>query len=110
MRVLVCGGRDYADRLAVYRALDELGPDFVIEGGATGADRFASDWADDNGVGRTRYDADFRQFGSAAGHFRNKMMLRAGRPDLVMAFPGGRGTADMVRQTYDAGIEVRRVG
>lgn len=31
------------------------------------------------------------------------------RPDLVVAFPGGRGTADMVRRATAAGIEVIRV-
>jgi ABC-type Fe3+-hydroxamate transport system substrate-binding protein len=35
-------------------------------------------------------------------------MLRL-RPDLVVAFPGGRGTADMVAAATDAGIPVRIV-
>jgi hypothetical protein len=33
-------------------------------------------------------------------------MLREGRPDLVAAFPGGRGTAHMVRIAREAGVEV----
>jgi ABC-type branched-subunit amino acid transport system substrate-binding protein len=36
-------------------------------------------------------------------------MIREGKPDAVVAFPGGRGTADMVRQARAAGIEVREV-
>ena len=28
------------------------------------------------------------------------------KPDLVLAFPGGRGTADMVRRAKEAGIRV----
>jgi UDP-N-acetylmuramoylalanine-D-glutamate ligase len=36
-------------------------------------------------------------------------MLAEGKPDLVVAAPGGRGTADMVRRARDAGIEVVEV-
>jgi UDP-N-acetylmuramoylalanine-D-glutamate ligase len=33
-------------------------------------------------------------------------MLKEGRPDLVVAFPGGKGTANMVAQARAAGIRV----
>jgi UDP-N-acetylmuramoylalanine-D-glutamate ligase len=33
-------------------------------------------------------------------------MLDEGKPDLVVAFPGGRGTANMVQQAHRAGVEV----
>jgi hypothetical protein len=33
-------------------------------------------------------------------------MLNEGKPDLVVAFPGGRGTADMVKRARAAGIEL----
>jgi hypothetical protein len=36
--------------------------------------------------------------GRAAGPRRNQRMLEDFRPDLVVAFPGGRGTAYMVRR------------
>ena len=45
----------------------------------------------------------------SAGHIRNQVMLDKGKPDVVVAFPGGRGTADMVRRAEGAGIEVRRI-
>jgi predicted Rossmann-fold nucleotide-binding protein len=35
-------------------------------------------------------------------------MLSEGKPDLVIAFPGGRGTADMIRQAKEAGVPVRQ--
>jgi len=45
MRVLVCGGRDYADQNAILSALDALedehGEIVVIQGGASGADLIA---------------------------------------------------------------------
>jgi hypothetical protein len=37
-------------------------------------------------------------FGRSGGPKRNQQMLEEGKPDLVLAFPGGRGTADMVRR------------
>jgi UDP-N-acetylmuramoylalanine-D-glutamate ligase len=33
-------------------------------------------------------------------------MLEREKPDLVVAFPGGRGTADMVAKARAAGVEV----
>lgn len=34
---------------------------------------------------------------------------KTGKPDLVVAFPGGRGTADMVQRARAAGVEVLEV-
>ena len=33
-------------------------------------------------------------------------MIDVGKPDAVIAFPGGRGTADMVQRANQAGIPV----
>jgi hypothetical protein len=33
-------------------------------------------------------------------------MLMEGKPDLVVGFPGGRGTAHMCRIAGEAGVEV----
>jgi len=37
-------------------------------------------------------------------------MLDEGRPTLVVEFPGGRGTADLIRRARSAGVEVIEVG
>lgn len=54
MRVIICGGRDYRDRRAVFSALDRLhgkrGIDFLIHGAAAGADYLGRQWAQDRGV------------------------------------------------------------
>jgi predicted Rossmann-fold nucleotide-binding protein len=111
MRVLVCGGRDYTDRGAVYLALDRLhekrGIDVVIHGAARGADTLAADWAAANGVPAEPYPADWSR-GRQAGPVRNQLMLDQGRPDGVVAFPGGAGTADMCRRAEAAGLRVWR--
>jgi predicted Rossmann-fold nucleotide-binding protein len=108
MRVLVCGGRDYDEWKSVARALVELKPTVVIQGGASGADRLAARWADINGVPIVTYPALWKQ-GKKAGPMRNAFMLQDGRPDIVLAFPGGRGTDGMVKLAEDAGVPVRRI-
>jgi hypothetical protein len=50
--------------------------------------------------------ADWKAHGRAAGPIRNQRMIDEHRPELVVAAPGGRGTADMVRRARAAGIEV----
>lgn len=110
LRVLVCGGRDFADRRAVFGALEALnterGIGCIIHGAARGADSLAGDWATANGVLAECHPADWEAHGKAAGPIRNASMLESSKPDLVVAFPGGRGTADMVARARAAGVEV----
>jgi len=54
--------------------------------------------------------AEWDKFGRRAGPLRNEQMLREGKPDVVVAFPGGRGTAHMVRIAKEAGIDVLEIG
>jgi hypothetical protein len=109
MRVLVCGGRDYSDRAALAHTLGELhrtrGITLVIAGGARGADTLAEEWAKSQAIPCDVYQADWDGLGRKAGPIRNQRMLDEGPPTLVVAFPGGRGTADMVRRAREAGIE-----
>jgi hypothetical protein len=110
VRILVCGGRDYANRNAVFAALDrvayERGISVIIHGAARGADTLAADWAKARNVPALPFPAEWALHGKAAGPIRNQRMLDEGRPDGVVAFPGGNGTADMVRRAEDAGIKV----
>ena len=111
MRVLVCGGRDYRDRDRVFAVLHALmvkseGIDAIIEGGARGADRLAREFAKAYSTRCITYEADWDAHGSFAGPMRNKVMLEDGQPDLVVAFPGGAGTRDMVRKARKAGVDV----
>jgi len=108
--ILVTGGRNYSDRGTVYAVLDRAhakhGIALLIEGGATGADTLARDWATDRGVPVRTFPADWKTHGKAAGPIRNRQMLTDGKPDWVIAFPGGRGTANMVQQAREAGVRV----
>jgi len=127
-RVLICGGRDYADRDKLYREMDRIcqergfyhGGDSsgepnwlpnvtVISGMARGADSLGCGWAETNWCPVLEFPADWRRDGRAAGPIRNQKMLDEGKPDVVVAFPGGRGTADMVQRSRRAGVEVLEI-
>lgn len=115
MRVLVCGGRDYDDCDAVCAILDRLHAErpirAIIHGNARGADSWGGVWARRHwreGVSHWPVPAEWSKYGKQAGPRRNQKMIGL-QPDLVVAFPGGRGTADMVRRAKAAGIDVYEV-
>jgi hypothetical protein len=113
MRVLVCGGRKYADRDHVFGALDAVhrkhGITLIIEGGALGADRLGRAWAKSRGVPFETCEADWDRFGRSAGGIRNAAMLTRFDPQAVVAFAGKSGTADMVARAEAAHIPVWQV-
>lgn len=113
MKILVCGGRDYADKERVARALDAVHKKhritLLIEGGASGADACGLVWAVTRRVATKTIEADWAKYGRSAGPKRNQRMLDEGKPDAVVAFPGGTGTADMVRRAKRANIPVWEV-
>lgn len=144
MRVLICGGRDFAalerwpdgqvKRMGTaweqfgwgYQYLNELADSrfprteedefgnylyavTIISGCAKGADDLGEDWAVVNWAGLERYPADWDTHGKKAGILRNIQMLEEGKPDLVVAFPGGRGTDHMINIAKKAGVEVIEV-
>jgi hypothetical protein len=112
MKMLVCGGRDFHDRAALAGWMNEVIGDtpreavVVIHGAARGADSLAETIAHAAGVTSVAYPAKWDTYGKAAGSIRNQQMLDHARPDVVLAAPGGRGTADMVRRALAAGVRV----
>ena len=114
MRVLVCGGRNFYNKALIKRTLDELHKKTpitcLIHGGASGADFLANHWATAyGGMPQEEYPYKLGGTSKAAGLIRNLMMLVQGKPNLVVAFPGGKGTADMVRKARKAGIKVMEI-
>ena len=100
------------DRDWLFRDLDAFrstrGVTIIISGCARGADTLGIEWAEARGIEVGRFPADWDTHGRAAGPIRNQRMLDEGKPDLVVAFPGGRGTADMVRRARARGRVARR--
>lgn len=113
IKVLVCGGRDFQDRPLLWSVLSDIHQArkiaAVIHGAARGADKMAGDFAAERGIAVREYPANWTRDGRIAGPLRNSRMLEAEAPDLVVAFPGGRGTADMVIKARRSGVEVMHV-
>lgn len=107
-RIVVTGGRDYADIDAVRHAFDSLqigAADTIVNGGCRGADELCRKVAIERGVKVKTMKADWSRYGRSAGPIRNSQMI-ASNPYIVMAFPGGRGTSNCVSQARGAGIPV----
>lgn len=115
MKILVCGGRTITPKvahsvrsvLAEYMAKD---PDLaIIHGNAEGVDSEADYWARSHCIPRFVFPANWGHHKKSAGPIRNSLMLKIGKPDLVLAFPGGVGTADMVAKARKAGVQVLEI-
>lgn len=108
--VLVCGGRDYQnwDHVNGYltRMHARIPITCIIQGGARGADALAKRWAQEHDVKCWTFEADWAGHGKAAGAIRNQEMLTVGKPDLVVAFPGGKGTLDMIARARAVTVPV----
>jgi hypothetical protein len=119
VKVLVCGGRDFENWWHVEGMLDLIngmyGPITLVitgaccdkDGNPRGADWWAERWARKRAVRYVGYPANFQKYGKPAGPMRNGFMFGEQVPSIVIAFPGGRGTANMLRVAEDNGLERR---
>lgn len=115
MKVLVCGGRDFTDQTFVNQTLDAIHQATpitkVIHGQCRGADMCANFWAWRKRIPVRGCPAAWVTVGQRidfdAGCKRNQLMLEEHSPDLVVAFPGDGGTADMVQRATARGIPVK---
>lgn len=123
-RVIVTGGRDFANLGMVQQALAVVNPYAVIvHGAAPGADSLAAgvwkswgrgerveshpaQWSapcqDDCPPGHRR-NRGRGEYCPMAGPHRNQEMAELGA-DALLVFPGGSGTYDMVKRARAAGI------
>ena len=104
---LICGGRRFADQTifdaAMADIMDLYGcPARIVHGNARGADQMAGDFGRRMSIEVVAVPADWSKLGAVAGPVRNALMLEDYKPAVVVAMPGGLGTADMVRRARDA--------
>ena len=113
LTVLACGGRTYNNKEKIYEVLSSIHKEtqmsVLIHGAAKGADTLAGSWARENNIKEKQCPALWNTHGKAAGSIRNQQMLDSNTVELVVAFPGGKGTADMVERAKKANIEVREI-
>lgn len=109
MRVIIAGGRDFADYEAVKEAVVASGFEVteVVSGDYRGADGLGRRWARENKVRVRPFPAAWAKYGKSAGPKRNEQM--AAYADALIAMPGGRGTADMVARAKAHGLQIFRV-
>lgn len=109
-RPIVCGSRHAKKRDVVWDDLDRLRAEHsfsaIISGAYYGVDWMALTWAIDRGIPVIGVPAKWAELGKAAGPERNQRMIDDWQPDGCIAFPGGAGTADMVRRAKAAGLPV----
>lgn len=122
-KILVCGGRDFKDEDLVFaylfaickrirKGLSKSVPIIIIEGGATGADFFAGNFAKKFkyyfNIHHIREPANWDKYKKKAGMTRNRKMLEY-NPKLCVAFEGENGTLDMVGLCKSNGIKTIKV-
>ena len=113
MKILVCGGRHYNNRKKVFNILDHVHSTRVISsivhGDATGADTLAKEWAIARGVEQLPYPARW-EYGTHMGPIRNTIMIVENQDiEMVIAFPGDVGTADMIKKARRNGLLVETI-
>lgn len=109
MKIVVTGGRDFKDKNFVDEVLYALNPKEIFVGDAQGVDAFTVEWAELNGITGDLFYADWENLGKKAGPIRNRTMLKAASRDaIVIAFPGGKGTENCIKQAKELGMIVLR--
>ena len=117
LRILITGGRDQIPRAVadhLHFLLDgRTDIECIIQGCARGADTGAIIYANEAKVPLVSFPVssdDWNKIGKSAGYKRNKKMRDEGKPDLIIAFPGGRGTQHMIDLGIEKNIRIHIVG
>ncbi len=118
MRIVITGGRDYKvtdsdlERLfeIIAYEMGEHADIEIIHGGARGVDTDVAREIKlaDSTIKITPMRASWLRYGrSRAGFIRNQAMIDIG--DMLIAFPGGNGTADCVKRARTKGIRIEYI-
>lgn len=119
MRVMVTGGRDFTDHQLVWNALEEVTGKvanhgesiWLLHGGATGADSCADRWARGKGfyvISAPIHSKTWKRYGRPAGPRRSQELIKMlEQGDVLVAFPGGTGTAAATRFAKSRRVDIR---
>ena len=111
MKLAVCGGRYeniVAGRIdALLAVFEREGVTEVVTGGCMGIDQDAEYLARKSLLLTTTFRPAWDVYGKAAGPLRNAEI--AAYADALVAFPGGKGTEDMVSKMEKLGKPVWRL-
>ena len=117
--IAVTGGRFYSNVPIIWSALDSTcsilnarccmlidGASDDVTGPYKGADYWSHQWALARNYSTNRVHANWKQYGKAAGPIRNGEIIKL-KPLVLVSFPGNAGTANMIKQAQEAGINIR---
>jgi hypothetical protein len=101
MRVIIAGSRTIIDYKLIASHIEETAFHIpitsIVSGTARGVDRLGEEWARRNGVKVTRYPANWKQFGRAAGYRRNEEMARNADAAIIIWDGISKGTKHMIK-------------
>lgn len=109
MKTIIAGSRnasaeDFEKAMEQYPFIDEITT--VISGTAAGPDIYGEAWASENNIPIIRFFPDWRKYGRAAGHTRNKEMADCGEA-LIAVWDGfSKGTKNMIDTANRQGLLV----
>jgi putative cell wall-binding protein len=109
-KVIIAGGRDFADYELLKQTLDLFLKDkidvAIVSGAAKGADKLGEKYAKERNIPILSYPANWDKYGKSAGYIRNKEM--AINADALVAFwdQTSKGTKDMIDLGYKHKLEV----
>ena len=97
MKVIIAGGRHITDTAVVVKAIEDSGFDIteVVQGGATGVDKIAKDYATIKNLPCKEFKAEWDYYGKSAGCIRNSIMSKYADA-LILVWDGqSRGSWNM---------------
>jgi len=112
-RVWVAGGRNYKDARRLCQVLDryrekhDVG--IIITGAQTGTDTLAEQYAREHEIAYIGVPAQWSKYGKRAGPLRNERIAAFFAPAVLIAFPGGPGTASAIKIAREYEIQVYEI-
>ncbi len=74
----------------------------LLIGNCRGVDAIVAEWAERTGIPVSYYNSDWLAYGADADDVRNQTLL-AECPDIIVLFPGGKRTHDLLNKAIEAG-------
>jgi hypothetical protein len=110
-KIIVAGGRDFDDYGRMSKVLNtnlEGIKELILVRGdcPTGADALVKVYAEECGIDLATFEADWDQYGDAAGPIRNSKMAQYGHALIAFWDMNSPGTDSMIKQARKVGIPI----
>lgn len=116
MKLVVAGTRTFRDYELLRKALFSQYYFYIafnnleiVSGAADGADRLGEKYAKENNLKLTRFPADWKKYGKAAGPIRNRQMAEYADQAIVFWDAHSKGTLNMIQTMRKLGKKVNVV-